>query len=65
MRKQKSKPEKSLEVRVVFEANRLAAEHVIEAYRQLVPSRFRSAEAASLEKKAERVERSSGPERRL
>ena len=62
MRKPKSKLDKPLEVRIVFEANRLAAEHLIEAYRQLVPSRFRSAKTAGL---GERAELSAGQERRL
>ena len=37
------KTKKALEVRIVFEDNRLAAEYVMEAYRQVLPLRHHAA----------------------
>lgn len=46
MSKQPSPARKPLEVIVMFEPNRLAAEHLIDAYRQIVPLRIRATQHA-------------------
>ena len=42
MSKQQSKTEKPLEVTIMFEPSRLAATHLADAYRQVVPLRLRA-----------------------
>lgn len=47
------KAEKPLEVRIMFEANRLATEYQIEAYRQLVPLQDDVAKSKQVSESAE------------
>lgn len=42
MSKQKSPGRKPLEVTIMFEPNRLAATHLVDAYSQIVPLRLRA-----------------------
>lgn len=48
MSKQKSRARKPLEVSVMFEPNRLALIHLIDAYSQIVPLRRRATRSAHL-----------------